>query len=157
MYGSLTDCPQGLNDPTHVCGRDCSSNSERSNSKRSSNSLKLSISKKTRSPTRSPTRSLSPSEGVEQPLLPLSDLQSSLKVPMADRELSDRSCSVSSRGSSSYSPLGDVNSSYHGFVGDDDPTFSIVSRVSAYVQYNIGMLSLVHNMTIVLCFVGFIS
>ncbi len=132
MYGSLTDCPQGLNNPTHVCSKDCQK--ERSSSKHSS-SLKLNISKTdTRSPirSRSPSSSLSPTEGVETPLLPLSSIQSNLKGSMAyEDELSGRSWSTSSRtSSSSYLPPGDVNSEYHGFVGDDDPTFSIVSRVS---------------------------
>ncbi len=131
MYGSgsTPDCQLGYNDPAHMCGRDCSK--EHSPSKRS-----VSFNSKSRSPTSSSrSGSLSPTDSVEQRLLPLSVINSSsrrLLMASNDRELENSGQSWGSRttASSYTTPIGDINSDYHGFVGDEDPTFSIISRVS---------------------------
>ena len=131
MYGSgsTPDCQLGYTDPAHMCGRDCSK--EHSQSKRS-----VSFNSKSRSPTSSSrSGSLSPTDSVEQRLLPLSVINSSsrrLLMASNDRELENSGQSWGSRttASSYTTPIGDINSDYHGFVGDEDPTFSIISRVS---------------------------
>ncbi|XP_064402067.1 uncharacterized protein LOC135347884 [Halichondria panicea] len=129
MYGtgSTPDCQLGYTDPAHMCGRDCSK--EHSRSKRS-----VSFNSKSRSPTSSSrSGSLSPIDSVEQRLLPLSVVNSSsrrLLMASNDRELENSGQSWGSRttASSYTTPIGDINSDYHGFVGDEDPTFSIISR-----------------------------
>ncbi len=131
-YGS-TDCQLGHADPTHECGRDCSR--EHSQSKRSG-SLKISF--KSRPKSRTP--SLSPPDSVETRLLPLSALTSNTRILMANNDIKELEDSGQSWGShttaSTYRPIS-VNSDhdYHGFVGDEDPTFSIVSRVSGELLF----------------------
>lgn len=128
MYGSThaKDSQLAVSDPN--------SSKESSVNKRSLTLSPRQHGSRSKSPNSSSTSlSPSPAESVEQPLLALSDISGNQRKArkMSDyRQMEESGASWASASTgSSYMPPGDVNSSYHGFVGDGDTTFSIVSEV----------------------------